>query len=117
MQTLNMGSEIIHQRKLYLSFTKVFWKTWTRVKTQTPFFHLRKAFHTIDHRTFLRKVMHYGIRGKLHFFIMALEVSCTQFVMHKCHVNVLPLFFWFFFKTGQHIWTWHKETSISKLSL
>ena len=68
MQTLNMGSEIIHQQKLYLSFTKVFWKTWTGVKTQTPFFHF-KAFDTIDHRTFLRKVMYYGIRGKLNVFL------------------------------------------------
>jgi len=69
MQTLNMGSEIIHQQKLYLSFTKVFRKTWIGVKTQTPFFHLSKAFDTIDHRTFLRKVMYYGIRGKLNLFL------------------------------------------------
>jgi len=69
MQTLNMGSEIIHQQKLYLSFTKVFRKTWIGVKTQMPFFHLSKAFDTIDHRTFLCKVMHYGIRGKLNLFL------------------------------------------------
>jgi len=69
MQTLNMGSEIILQQKLYPSFTKVFWKTWIGVKTQTPFFHLSKAFDTIDHITFLRKVMYYGIRGKLNFFL------------------------------------------------
>ena len=68
MQTLNMGSEIIHQQKLYLSFTKVFWKTWIGVKTQTPLFHLSKAFDTIEHRTFLRKVMYCGIRDKLNIF-------------------------------------------------
>ena len=68
MQTLNMDLEIIHQQKLYLSLSKIFWKTWIGVKTQTFFFDLGKAFDTIDHRTFLCKELYFSTSGKLNYF-------------------------------------------------